>query len=91
METAWFRLVIQNDSLQHRTLILDLDQALLSRIEWRASSASSLKEILTGQSYPHASRDVDYDFCIQAGYPGWRNIDSQFFYPHPMLRYLYPN
>ena len=62
METAWFRLVIQNDSLQHRTLILDLDQALLSRIEWRASSASSLKEILTGQSYPHASRDVDYDF-----------------------------
>jgi len=61
-EEMWFRLKVQNNSAQHRSLVLDFDQALFSHIVWDARTDTSRKFIVTGQSYPYASRDIDYDY-----------------------------
>lgn len=62
MQTQWFRFSVRNDSSVPRSLVLDFDQALYSRIEWRASTGSTIKEFVTGQSYPYASRDLHYNY-----------------------------
>ncbi len=62
LATEWFRFSIHNASSSPRSLVLDFDQALYSRLEWYAASPSSAKYVLTGQDYAFASRDIDYDF-----------------------------
>jgi signal transduction histidine kinase len=61
-KTLWFRFTVRNESGHPRALILDLDQALLNHIEWLAKSETTTKTVITGQGYPYASRDIDYDF-----------------------------
>ena len=88
LETCWFRLSIQNNTSQHRSLILDLDQALLDRIEWRSSDGKAVKELVTGQNYPIASRDIDYDFfAFHLDVPAGETLTVNFsiYTPHTAL------
>ncbi|HQQ63905.1 MAG TPA: sensor histidine kinase [Pseudomonadales bacterium] len=61
-ETNWFRFAIRNKGSRARSLVLDFDQALYSRLEWDARSATTARYILTGQDYPYATRDINYSF-----------------------------
>ena len=62
LKTSWFRFSIRNNTASHRSLVLDFDQALFSRVEWYSQSGSVEHYVLTGQDYPFDSRDIDYDF-----------------------------
>lgn len=88
LETCWFRFSIQNNTSQRRSLILDLDQALLNRIEWRSSDGKTVKELVTGQNYPIASRDIDYDFfAFRLDVPAGETLTVNFsiYTPHTAL------
>ena len=79
MKTSWFRLSIKNNSSKPRSLVLDLDQALLSRVEWRSVSGAVVKEFLTGQDYPFASRDINYDlFAFTLDIPPGETLTANF-------------
>lgn len=62
LETSWFRFSVHNNTASHRSLVLDFDQALFSRVEWHGKSGFSTHYVLTGQDYPFSSRDLDYNF-----------------------------
>ncbi len=61
MATNWFRYSIRNDSSRPRSLILDFDQGLICQLEWQTQTGSVARYVLTGQDYPYATRDVDYN------------------------------
>lgn len=59
----WFRFFIHNNSNVARSLVLNLDQSLLQEVALQASVKDKVvKTVLTGQRYPYASRDLNYDF-----------------------------
>lgn len=61
MATNWFRFSIRNESSRPRSLILDFDQGLICQLEWHTQTADVARYVLTGQDYPYATRDVDYN------------------------------
>lgn len=61
--TQWFRFSVRNDSNVSRTFIFNLDQTLFSQINLQAGiEGVAVKQVLTGQNYPYASRDLKYDY-----------------------------
>lgn len=62
-KTHWFRFYLHNDSHVARSFVLNLDQALFNEVVLQASvNGVVVKQVVTGQDYPLASRDIDYDF-----------------------------
>jgi signal transduction histidine kinase len=84
----WFRFSIRNPTTEPRRLILDFDQALFNRIEWYSEAGTSMRHVLTGQSYPYATRDVDYDFfAFRLDIPAGETFTANFLIdtPHAVL------
>ena len=78
-ETLWFRFSVRNTSSQLRSFIFDLDQSMLGYIDWLANSETTTKTVITGQGYPYASRDIDYDyFAFRLDIPAGETLTVNF-------------
>ncbi len=59
----WFRFSIRNSSHEDRSFVFNLDQSMLNEVALIASiNGTVVKKVLTGQTYPYASRDIDFDY-----------------------------
>lgn len=78
--TQWLRFSIRNDSNISRSFIFSLDQTLFSKIDLQASiQGTVVKQALTGQDYPYASRDLKYDYyAFQLDVPAGESLQVNF-------------
>lgn len=92
MEHNWLRFSVRNNSSRSRSLVLDFEQALFSRIEWDARSESTAKYVLTGQNYPYATRDIDYAFfAFQLDIPPGETMTVNFAITTPYATLFLPH
>lgn len=90
-ETGWFRFSVRNTGMQPRSLVLDFDQSLYSHLEWDARSKSTARYILTGQSYPYGTRDIDYGFfAFRMDVPAGETLTVNFSISTPYASLLIP-